>query len=365
MAERGRQRLSRPSTALSEKDTDMRTRSGGRLVATMLSLALVLAGCGGGDADPAGNGSGTTEITLALSSLTILMGLPLVAQDGGYFEKQGLKVDEVVANSASDAVNITLSGDADVVMTAAPAVFALNGGGQQMRFLANAYSGLAASVVMSPEAVGKVGVTPDAPIEDRLRALNGLNMSFASPSSGYLTVMQNALKIVNATVKPVFIEQASMPTALKQGNIDVLIASPPVADIAVKDGGVLWISGPKGDLPESVQPPMTTAAAAMQSFIDRNPEAVRKFVAALQEAAVYIESHPAEAGALVQKRFPELDADLFMASWEANRTAFGQLGLSAEMLDRQRKTLAKDELTPEVQALDMQSLISTYAPKAS
>ena len=50
-------------------------------------------------------------------------------------------MDEVVANSASDAVNITLSGDADVVMTAAPAVFALNAGGQQMRFLADAYSG--------------------------------------------------------------------------------------------------------------------------------------------------------------------------------------------------------------------------------
>ena len=152
--------------------------------------------------------------------------------------------------------------------------------------------------------------------------------------------MQNALKIVDASVKPVFIEQASMPTALKQGNIDVLIASPPVADIAVKDGGVLWISGPKGDLPDTVQPPMTTAAAAMQSFIDKNPEAVQKFVAALQEAAAYIESNPTESGALVQKRFPELDPDLFTASWEANRTAFGQLGLSAEMLDRQRKELS-------------------------
>jgi ABC-type nitrate/sulfonate/bicarbonate transport system substrate-binding protein len=342
-----------------------RLRSGTRLrvLAVLSILVLVVSACSRPGATAQQSEDGTIEVTLALSSLTILLGLPLIAQDHGLFEKNGLKVNEVVANSASDAVNITLSGDANFVMTAAPAVFSLNADGQPMRFLANAYSGLAASVVMAPDVARRTGVAPDAPIEDRLRALNGLHMSFASPSSGYLTVMQSALKLVGATMAPVFMEQASMPAALSQHKIDVLIASPPVSDVAVRDGGVLWISGPRGDLPDSVQPPMTTAAAAMQTFIDANPEAAKRFVASLQDAADYIESDPDGAGALLQKRFPELDKDLFEASWEANKSAFSHVGIDADLLDRQRNSLAADELTPEVKALDMNELICTCTPK--
>ena len=154
-----------------------------------------------------------------------------------------------------------------------------------------------------------------------------------------------------------------MPAALKQHKIDVLIASPPVSDIAVRDGGTLWISGPGGDLPESVQPPMTTAAAATKRFIDANPEAAKRFVKSLDDAAKYIESDPDAAGKLLAKRFPELDKDLFDASWKANKTAFSHVGIDVDLLDRQRKTLAKDELTPEVAALDMKDLICSCAPK--
>ncbi|HEV7652366.1 MAG TPA: ABC transporter substrate-binding protein [Actinophytocola sp.] len=334
-----------------------------RTLAVLSILLLVVSACSRPGAAAQQSDDGTIHVTLALSSLTILLGLPLVAQDDGLFTKNGLKVDEVVANSASDAVNIALSGDADFVMTAAPAVFSLNGDGQAVQFLANAYSGLAASVVMSPDVAKRTGVAPDAPIEDRLKALDGLHMSFASPSSGYLTVMQSALKLVGAKIQPVFIEQASMPAALKQHKIDVLIASPPVSDIAVRDGGTLWISGPKGDLPEGVQPPMTTAAAATKRFVDANPEAAKRFVKSLEDAAKFIESDPDAAGTLLEKRFPELDKDLFDASWTANKTAFSHVGIDADLLDRQRKTLAKDELTPEVQALDMKDLICPCAPK--
>lgn len=342
-----------------------RFRSGARVrvLAVLSILVLVASACSRPGATAQQNEDGTIEVTLALSSLTILLALPLVAQDQGLFEKNGLKVDEVVANSAADAVNITLSGDADLVMTAAPAVFSLNAEGQPMRFLVNAYSGLAASVVMAPDVAERTGVAPDAPVEDRLRALDGLHMSFASPSSGYLTVMQSALDLVDASVEPVFIEQASMPAALSQHKIDVLIASPPVSDVAVRDGGVLWISGPTGDLPDSVEPPMTTAAAALQTFIDANPDAAKRFVKSLQDAAEYIKSDPDGARALLQKRFPELDKDLFEASWEANKSAYGHVGIDADLLDRQRNSLAEDELTPEVRALDMDELICTCAPK--
>jgi sulfonate transport system substrate-binding protein len=334
-----------------------------RTLAVLAILLLVVSACSRPGTAAQQSDDGTIHVTLALSSLTILLGLPLVAQDDGLFTKNGLKVDEVVANSASDAVNITLSGDADFVMTAAPAVFSLNGDGQAVQFLINAYSGLAASVVMDPAVARRTGVTPDSSIEDRLKALNGLHMSFASPSSGYLTVMQAAMKLVGGKIDPVFIEQASMPAALKQHKIDVLIASPPVSDIAVRDGGTLWISGPKGDLPETVQPPMTTAAAATKRFIDANPEAAKRFVKSLQDAAKFIESDPDAAGKLLAKRFPELDKDLFDASWQANRTAFSHVGIDADLLDRQRKTLAKDELTPEVQALHMNDLVCSCAPK--
>jgi ABC-type nitrate/sulfonate/bicarbonate transport system substrate-binding protein len=331
------------------------------LIAAFVMIATMTTACRASSSGDSGGKGGSADVTVALSSLTILMGLPLVAQDGGFFTKNGLHVKFVVANSAADAINIVLSGSADFVMSDAPAIFALDAKNQNMQFVANAYSGLAASVVLSAKAAKATGVSPTAPIADRLRALNGLSMSFASPTSGYLSVMNDALKPEGASVKPVFIEQDSMPTALQRGVIDSLIASPPVADQAVENGGVLWISGPRGDLPANVTPPLTTAACALQGYLTANPDTAKRFVAALRQASAAIESNPAATGASVAKRFPNLKPDLFNASWKANYRAFGKVGIDAKLLDQQRNSLSAAQLDPAVKSLDLTKLVATSA----
>ena len=75
----------------------------------VIGLLLVLLGLPGCAAQPAAD---TTPVRIAI--LPIEEGLPLyAAQDGGFFEKQGVKVEFISAGSAADRDQLIAAGQAD------------------------------------------------------------------------------------------------------------------------------------------------------------------------------------------------------------------------------------------------------------
>jgi ABC-type nitrate/sulfonate/bicarbonate transport system substrate-binding protein len=85
----------------------------------------------------------------------------------------------------------------------------------------------------------------------------------------------------------------AMPAAMSTGAIQGYVSSAPFWLLPVVDGtGVLWISGPKNELPPQFRPSHTSVTLVMQEYAKSNPEIVRSINAALADFVTAIDTRP-------------------------------------------------------------------------
>jgi len=118
--------------------------------------------------------------------------------------------------------------------------------------------------------------------------------------------------------------QLPSPTATEQafreGKVDVLNGSeftPPVSKL-VKEGGVHFLPG-LSDV-EVLQVDQTSGWAVRQELIRKNPDLVRRFVAALGESYAWADAHPDSAQAILNERNGvPVPYRIYQTSWKASR----------------------------------------------
>lgn len=343
-------------------------------------LCLVLSSCSGSSGGSSGSDDGDggrPEITITISSESLATQLTRLAESQGFFEDAGVDVTLLNSNGGAQAVTAMLAGDAQFAQAGAPEIITTNAEGQEILAVGNMYTGLSGSVVLSAEAAAAAGVegdlsreerlaSPDISIEDRLAALDGLNISFASATSSLLQPVVASAEEEGATVNPVYIQQSSSPAALSSGAVDAVMASPPVSELAVVEAdGVMWISGPEGEFPEELTPTSSSTLMTTRDFLDENPDAVRMLAEALTMAAQFIADSPAEAEADVQSRFADVDQDVFDAVWAANYLAFTTPEVTADDFAHDIAILPEASRTDEVEALNPEDLVvpSEFVPQ--
>jgi len=95
--------------------------------------------------------------------------------------------------------------------------------------------------------------------------------------SAYLHPVKAGAEEAGAKVKFVYMAQPAMVAALKSGAIQAMIAASPYASVAVaQSGGVLWISGPKGEFPANVQPTSSACLQTSEQYAAANPEVIAR-----------------------------------------------------------------------------------------
>ena len=119
--------------------------------------------------------------------------------------------------------------------------------------------------------------------------------------------------------------QPAMTAALESGAIQGYIAGAPFWAVPVVRGsGVLWISGPKGELPSEYTPASASGLQAMRDAAEANSDVMKRLAAVQADLARAIDERPADVKAAVARLYPDLDAktlDLLFASesraWKA------------------------------------------------
>lgn len=225
-------------------------------VGGLAAVCLVISSCSGetGDSGGSDGGGDVPAVTITIRSESLATQLTRLAESQGFFEDAGVDVTLLNSNGGAQAVTAMLAGDAQFAQAGAPEIITANAEGQEILAVGNMYTGLSGSVVLSAEAAAAAGVedlsederlsSPDLPIQERLAALDGLNISFASATSSLLQPVLAATEQEGATVSPVYIQQSSSPAALASGAVDGIMASPPVSELGVVEAdGVMWISG--------------------------------------------------------------------------------------------------------------------------
>ena len=332
-----------------------------RLPALLAAAALAASACGG--ADDGG------RVKIAISSESLATQLVRMADDLGMFKAEGLSVELVNSNGGAQAVTAMLSGNVQFASAGAPEVITSNAEGRDVKAIARLYAGLSGSLVLSKKTADKLGVdtsapmderltSPDLPIEERLKDLDGLNIAFSSATSSLKSPVISSAESVGAKVNPVYMKQESMPAALSAGAIDGYQASPPVSELGVSTaGGVMWVEGPTGQFPPDHTPVSSSTLMTTGKFVDSDPDTVKKVARAITKTAQYVVDNPDKAEANVRKRFPDVDEKIFDAAWQANKGSFIQPRVTAEQFEHDITVLPSELLTDDVKKLDPKTLI--------
>lgn len=174
------------------------------------------------------------------------------------------------------------------------------------------FAGPINELILSKKTVEKLGVSPTAPIEARIKALDGLRIISAAPGSAHYTTLNMMLEQVGLSIKNLKYQAlgdtTAMMQAIKNDQVDgALWSAGALGGLLASGDGVRWISVPRGDLPAQTVLPYN-AIFANADWIAANPELVTRFQAGYADAVKAVKSNPEDASKKIKAAFfPDLD----------------------------------------------------------
>lgn len=248
------------------------------------------------------------EVTIGLASASLTGGSARIVKDMGLFEKNGLNAKVPVMDSGSAAVAALVSRSVQFAISGPGDLIAPNTQGQNVVAVANTYSGFGAGVVIAKSVADKLGVKPDAPVKDRLKALDGLIIGTSSATSISTVSLKGAAAAAGANVRFTYMAQPAYLAALESGAIHGHIGGAPFwAKPVIRGSGVLWLNGPKGEFPSDNAPLISAVVMAMRDTAQADPDLIRRIRASFADLGKAVEERPADVKASMARLYPDLD----------------------------------------------------------
>jgi NitT/TauT family transport system substrate-binding protein len=218
-------------------------------------------------------------IRIAISAWAGVEPLEL-AEQLGYFEKQGVKVTIVRFSVYSDAIEALIDGKVDAGLLTLDDTIRYFSGGKDLRV-----------VLLTDYSVGNDGIVARKGI-NTLSDLRGTKIGVETDTVGNLSLLK-ILEAGNLTMNDVTI--FSIPTweiehSLLDGKIDAGVTREPyLTNTAKATGGKILITSQ--DYPETIITTMTFNG----TIVEEHTEDVQKIVSAYFEAVEYIKTNPQDA----------------------------------------------------------------------
>ncbi len=254
---------------------------------------------------------------LVLPALSILFAPVYLAEDAGYFKSASVDV-ELSQLAGPAALNALIGGSGDFTTIAGLVQLRAAQRGQKTLAIAGLQENATTEIVLSAATAERFAAAK-TPI-DRTRALKGLTLAVDAANGlphAYLRyVARQAGLDADRDIRLVFIAPPGMAAALEKKEVDGFVFSSPFTLEAVRRGGTLWISGPRGDFPD-VNPTTYNVLVARDGFCTSAAETCRNMVSALNKSLALISNDPQKALALLTKRFDKMDPELLKQAFES------------------------------------------------
>ncbi len=263
------------------------------------------------------------RVDMALAGGSLIAAIPLITRDLGFFKDHGIDPNFVMMDSSTAAATALLSGAVSFAFSGPGSLVAAQARGQDMIVVNSTYRGLGGTLVLSKSTVERIGVAADAPIEERLRALNGLVIATPSPTSSYTIAFREAAAVEKAQINFTYMSIPNMPAAFSSGAVDGYVASAPYWLPPIVDGtGIQWVSGPQGQLPAKFAPAHTAITLAMRAYTNAHPDTVNRVNAALRDFIAALDQRPDEIKKAIRTTFPDLDDKTLDLLFESEKAAW-------------------------------------------
>ena len=303
------------------------------------------------------------RLTIAVSSNSLAYGGLRIAEQADLFRKNGIAAKIVVMESGNAAMAALVSGSAAQFSAAGPGeVLAARVRGQKIVIVANVYRGLSGSVILSKALADKFGDAVRSSQAAKIKALDGLTIAAPSATSAYLTPVKSAADAAGAKIKFVYMAQPAMVPALATGAVQGMIAGAPFSFAPVASGsGVLWLSGPKGDLPKDVLPASSACYETTEDYAAKNPDHPRRLLQVFQDLAVFLKDQPAQGKQMLSKAFTQLSPADAAATYDDEWQNWARPVLSVDDVKQEIAIQVSSGNLPGVEKIDPASVL--WVPK--
>lgn len=239
-------------------------------------------------------GTGTNVAALKVGYPVLRIGLPVfVAQEQGIFEKHGLQVEMVRFETAQPMMDALVGGSLDIGgFCALPITFSA---------MARSKTPLAFVGSMMEDdshSISLLLIKPDSEIKS-IQDLKGKRIGIL-PTRAYEVWLQKILSSNGVDPTEVIIQQVPPPQqalALQSGSVDALFTNDPAATAAQVKAGAVPLTPDLSPVPNTtgMNPFYFGSFNVKQSYVDSNPDVVRRLSLALDEAIDFIRENPEKA----------------------------------------------------------------------
>ena len=270
-----------------------------KLFQVLMSLAILLgllAGCA--QARP------TEVVTIKAALLPVLDTLPIVvAQQENLFAKHGVNVEIIPVGSAPERDQLISTGQADAMVNELISVMLLNQDTLQVQAVRYART------ATSDQALFRILASASSGIQDP----SGLSGVPVGVSQGTIIEYLTERLLQKEGLSGDQIQVLAVPkipdrmSLLASGDMQAAMLPEPFSTLAVQQGASLVLD-------DTIAPDLSFSVISFRkAMIDENPEAVKGFLAAVEDAVALINANPQDyAGLMVdQKLVPAPIADSF------------------------------------------------------
>jgi NitT/TauT family transport system substrate-binding protein len=283
----------------------------GAALALLATLAILVAGCGGGD-----EGGATGPQTLKVGVIPIADVAPLyVGIKQGFFKQENLTIQPQLAEGGATITAQTVSGDLQIGFSNVTSLVIASSKKLPVRIVASGVQGAASDKDAWDAVLSKKG----SPIKD-LKALEGKTVSVNNLNNvGPLTI-NNAMEKAGADYKKIKYVEVPFPDAngaLDTGRIDAAFVVEPF----VSQGKAQGANQVTHSFEETAPNYAVATYFATKQYAAQNKDVLDRFVRAINKSLDYAQSHPDLVRQLVPTytKIPkDVAAKMTLPQWNAD-----------------------------------------------
>ena len=327
-------------------------------LAALVACAMVAAGCGSGGnssstASPAGSAGksaapGSSSVKIGKAVDTIGFTTVDVALDKGYFSQAGIHAAPELLHGSSTAFAALVNNSIQFATASSTALMLAREKGLPLESVASLDDGVPLELLVANSWIAKKHLSPSQPLQQKIRGLAGAKVAEISQTDeAFFGLLLKDAGLSSSSVSAVHVGGATAElAAVKHGEVDAFLISPPAANFAQSQGGSTILATLK-ELPQSKNMAYDIVVANT-NYAKAHPAVVKAVATAFAKADNLIQDHPGEALPVEEKHFSKYSASVLSASLKF--VHFAHNGLQTQTMWNDAEAVNKEtgKLTTQV-----------------
>jgi NitT/TauT family transport system substrate-binding protein len=238
-----------------------------------------------------------------------------IARGGGLFAEEGLDADWVNVGSGTKQAASVMGGSAEMTPLALMHAIKSQAEGADLVAFANVLNDWSMVVVLSNDAIKKVGIELAMPVDEKIKRLSGLKLGITSPGSSTDVSIRKMLLARSLVPDQVVKLQplgdgTAILAAFDKKLVDGFVFAAPLPEIVEARGlGKIVVNPMAREVPEQVGVPYAVMATSRATFA-KKPEVIRAAARAMTKAMIFAHDKPEETLKIMQHYFPDVEAPI-------------------------------------------------------